>query len=227
MDTITTSFLVALVVIGIAYMYFSKTATVPSSSVTIQSPITDGKKTFQSNTALPRSLNQNEGATFSYTAWIRIDDFTYKYGTPKVIFSKGAADLSSMCPAVFVDGTSNSLIVKLDTFGGTEVVPISNIPAKKWVHFGLAVDQDSVDVYINGILHTHHTISQLPKQNNGNVHVGLNGGFEGKIAELQYYSYLISPVQIKATMSSPPKADPADANAPVPPYFDITWWTGR
>lgn len=227
MDTIATSFLVAVVIIGIAYVYFSRTSAVPSSSVTIQSPIADGKKTFQSSTALPRSLNQKEGATFSYTAWIRIDDFTYKYGTPKVIFSKGASDLSSMCPAVFVDGTSNSLIVKLDTFGGTEVIPISNIPAKKWLHFGLAVDQDSVDVYINGILHTHHSISQLPKQNNGTVHIGLNGGFEGKIAELQYYSYFMSPDQIKSTMSNPPKPDPSDSNAPVPPYFDITWWTGR
>lgn len=227
MDTIVTSFLVAVVVIGIAYLYFSRTAAAPASSITIQSPIADGKKTIQSSVGVPRSLNQKEGATFSYTAWIRIDDFTYKYGTPKVIFSKGAQDLSSMCPAVFVDGTSNSLIIKLDTFGGTEVIPISNIPAKKWLHFGLAVDQDSVDVYINGTLHTHHSISQLPKQNNSTVHIGLNGGFDGKIADLQYYSYFMSPDQIRATMSSPPKADPSDMNAPVPPYFDITWWTGR
>lgn len=227
MDTAITSFLVAIVVIGIAYIYLSQSASVPTSSVTIQSPIADGKTSFQSNTALPRSLNQKEGVTFSYTCWIRIDDFTYKYGTPKVVFTKGATDLSTMCPAVFIDGTSNSLLVKLDTFGGTEVIPISNIPAKKWLHFGLAVDQDSVDVYINGVLHTHHSISHLPKQNNGSVHIGVNGGFEGKIADLQYYSYLMNPQQIKNSMSNPPKADPSDANAPVPPYFDITWWTGR
>lgn len=227
MDTAVTSFIVAIIVIGIVYLYLSQTASIPTSSVTIQSSITDGKTSFQSNTALPRSLNQKEGVTFSYTCWVRIDDFAYKYGTPKVVFTKGSTDLSTMCPAVFIDGTSNSLIVKLDTYGGTEVIPISNIPAKKWLHFALAIDQDSVDIYVNGILHTHHSISHLPKQNNESVHIGVNGGFEGKIADLQYYSYFINPQQVKSSMANPPKSDPSDVNAPVPPYFDITWWTGR
>lgn len=223
MDTIVSSFLVAVVVVAIAYFYFSRAQSTTTSSVSIQTPVSDGKTGVYNNAVLPRSLNQKEGATFSYTAWIRIDDFTYKYGTPKVIFNKGSQDLSTMCPAVFVDGTSNSLIVKLDTFAGTEVIPIPNIPAKKWLHLALAVDQDSVDIYINGILHTHHTISQLPKQNNGTIQIGLNGGFEGKIADLQYYSYFMSPDQVKTTMGTPSNSD----NSPVPPYFDITWWTGR
>jgi hypothetical protein len=225
MDSIAISFVVAVAVIVAAYFYFARTASTPSSSVSIQSVIADGKRAFNSSVALPPSLNQKQGAVFSYTSWIRIDDFAYKYGQPKLVFTKGPADLSSMCPGVFVDGNSNTLLVKLDTFGGQEVIPISNIPAKKWLHFALTVDQDSVDVYINGILHTHHTLTQLPKQNHGVVHTGLNGGFEGKIANLQYYSYLLTPSQVTASMGTAPQPDPNDGNAPLPPYFDISWWT--
>jgi hypothetical protein len=28
-------------------------------------------------------------------------------------------------------------------------------------------------------------------------------------------------------MKNPPQADPSDSNAPLPPYFDISWWIGR
>jgi hypothetical protein len=227
MDTIATSFLVAAVVLAVAYVYFSRTAAVPASSVAIQGVISDGKRAFSSTVALPPSLNQKEGLAFSYTAWVRVDDFAYKYGHPKVVFVKGAEDLSSACPAVMIDGTSNSFIIKLDTFGGQEVVPVGNIPAKKWLHLAITVDQDSVDVYVNGVLHTHHSLSQLPKQNRGAVHTGAGGGFEGKIAGLQYYSYLLTPAQVAASMGSPPQPDPNDVGAPLPPYFDTTWWTGR
>lgn len=227
MDAVAISFVVAVVVVAAAYFYFSRTASSPVSSVSIQDVIADGKRAFDSSVVLPRSSNQKEGLTFSYTSWIRIDDFAYKYGQPKVIFTKGSADLTSMCPALFVDGNTNTLLVKIDTFGSTEVIPIPNIPAKKWLHFGLTVSQDSVDVYINGILHTHHTLAQLPKQNSGVVHTGLNGGFEGKIANLQYYSYLMTPSQIAATMGTAPQPDPNESSPTLPPYFDISWWTGR
>jgi hypothetical protein len=224
MDVVISA-IVAVAVLGLAYWYFSQTNFSPYT--TIQSTIEDGKKTFHSKKALPRSLDQKEGMAFSYTCWIKIDDFAYRYGQPKVIFTKGSEDLKTMCPALLIDANTNSLIVKVDTFGATEVIPIPNIPAKKWLHFGLTVAQDSVDVYINGILHTHHTLAQLPKQNSGVVHTGLNGGFEGKIADLQYYSYLMTPAQIAASMGTAPQPDPTESSPTLPPYFDISWWTGR
>ena len=213
------SFAVALIVVAAAFWYFSRGASMPSSSVAVQTPITDGKHSVSSPYSLPRSLNQDKGIEFSYTCWIKIDDFAYRYGQKKVIFSKGPEDLSSECPALLVDSLTNSLLVELDTFGAREVIPISNIPAKKWIHVGIVVGQDAVDVYINGELKTHHSLSQMPKQNNGTVHMGVGGGFEGKMAGLQYYTYLLTPDTIRSVMGSPPKSDPTDANAPTPPYF--------
>lgn len=220
---ITVSVFVAVVVIVVAYFFFSRSA--PSSYVTVQSPITDGKSSVTSPYSLPLSQNQDKGIEFSYTCWVKIDDFAYRYGQKKVIFTKGPEDLSSVCPALLVDSLSNSLLVEIDTFGAREVIPISNIPAKKWIHVGIVVGQDAADVYINGTLKTHHSLSQLPKQNSGTVHIGVGGGFDGKLAGLQYYTYLLSPDTIRSTMGSPPKSDPTDQNAPTPPYFASSWWT--
>ena len=167
--TIVISILVAGLVVAGAYWYFSGVPSASSTAV-IQSAIQDGKKPIQSKQLMPRTLNQKEGLTFSYTCWLKIDDFAYRYGQPKVVFVKGTEDLKSACPALLVDGNSNSLLVKVDTFGGQETISIPNIPAKKWMHIAIAVDQDSVDVYVNGTLYTHHTIMQVPKQNSMPVH---------------------------------------------------------
>jgi hypothetical protein len=219
------SIAVAIAVVVGAYFFFSSSATTPTTYTSIQDRAEDGRKSFRSNKALPRSKDQSQGLTFSYTCWVRIDDFAYRYGQPKVIFTKGSEDLKTMCPALMVDANTNSLLVKLDTFGDTETIPIANIPAKKWLHVAIAVDQDAVNVYINGNLYIRHSLSQMPKQNNSTVSTGVGGGFDGKLASLQYYSYLMGPEEVKASMSNAP---PPDQTAEIlPPYFDMSWWTSR
>jgi hypothetical protein len=216
------------ILVFIVFSSLRETFTFASPGQTvIQSTILDGKSTFDSNVALPVSLNQDQGMTFSYSCWVRIDNFAYRPGVQKVIFTKGPPDLSSSCPSLLIDGNTNTLLVKLDTYGATEIVPISNIPAKKWIHVAIVVEQKSVDVYINGVLHTHHSIIQVPRQNSGTVHTGINGGFEGKLANLIYYNYFLKPSDIPPLMSNPPQADPSDSTASMPPYFDISWWIGR
>jgi hypothetical protein len=90
------------------------------------------------------------------------------------------------------------------------------------------VDQDSVDIYINGTLKIHQSLTHLPRQNSGTVHVGVGGGFDGKIADLQYYNYFLTASQVQSIMGTLP--DPATEDtrdAPTPPYFDITWWMNK
>ena len=217
--------LVALVAIYVlSSMRDSFTLAAPGQTV-IQGSIVDGKSGIDSNIELPASLNQDKGLTFAYSCWVRIDNFAYQPGKPKVIFTKGPTDLSSMCPALMIDGNTNSLLVKLDTFGATEVVAIPNIPAKKWMHIAIVVDQKAMDIYVNGILHTHHSIAQVPRQNSGTVHTGVDSGFEGKLAGLTYYNYFLKPTDIPGLMSSRPQAETEIGT--LPPYFDISWWIGR
>lgn len=226
METVVISAVVALVVIGVVYWILKQNT--PASSLSIHSTIEDGKKTFTSTKDLPRSLDQKEGMAFSYTCWIKIDDFAYRYGQPKVIFTKGSEDLKTMCPALLVDSNTNSLLVKLDTFGGIETIPIGNIPAKKWLHIALAIDQEAIDIYVNGNLYLHHSLMQVPKQNNSTVSTGIAGGFDGKLSNLEYYSYFLKPEDVQAAMASTPQPDPSEKGIGIlPPYFDMSWWAGR
>lgn len=214
--------IVTVVIVAGAYLYFKPKETQAGDNTIIGKSV-DATKTIASKD-LPKSYNQDKGITFSYTGWLLFEDFTYRLGTPKVIFVKGPEDMSSMCPGVFLDSNTNSILVKIDTFGAQEVISVPNIPAKKWVHFGLVVDQDSVDVYINGVLHTHHTLAQLPRQNPSPVRIGLGGGFKGQVSNLNYYNYFLTPAQVKGNMAVEPHLNQDDVPA-KPPYSDISWWT--
>jgi len=213
--------IVTLITIYVVYSFVTA-APVSNGVISIVGPIADGRKQFDSSVQIPKSFNQTQGLTFSYACWVKINDFSYRYGAPKVIFTKGPIDLSVMCPALFLDASSNSLIVKIDTFGGTEVIPIGNIPAQKWIHVAIAVSQESVDIYVDGNLYIHHSLSQIPKQNSETVHTTIAGGFDGSIAGLTHYNYLLTPESIAPIMASAPVA--SQDTTVVPPYHDQSFW---
>ena len=168
--------------------------------------------------ALPRSYNQPEGLTYSYSCWLLVKDFTKGYGERRRIFSKGDS------PGLYIDSTSNSFVVAIDTYGSTETILIPNIPAMKWIHFAMVVDQHSVDIYINGILRKHHTLGQLPQLNDTAVAIGSN--WDGVIARLTYYSRSLNHIEIKNMMKEKLPSDLQRQAAP-PNYFDISWYIGR
>lgn len=176
----------------------------------------DTQQTFPG--LLPRAFNQPEGITYSYAGWLLVKDFTTGYGTKRRIFSKDDA------PGLYLDTTSNALMLSVKTFGSTETILISNIPALKWIHFAIVVDQHSVDVYINGILKQHHTLGQLPQQNDALVSAG--PGWNGVLARLYYYSRSLNHLEIKALAKEALPSD-LERKPSGPQYFDISWYIGR
>jgi hypothetical protein len=167
---------------------------------------------------LPLSYNQPEGLTYSYACWVLVKNFTTGYGNRRRIFSREDA------PSLYIDSTSNSLSVTVDTFGAKETILIPNIPAEKWIHFALVVDQHAVDVYINGTLRQHQTLAQLPKQKDVGVIMG--PGWDGVLARLSYWARSLQPDEIRR-MSEAPVPDDLNRKPAAPQYFDITWYIGR
>jgi hypothetical protein len=225
MDTFTIiGSVIAFILVGLILWRVFGNPTKTTDAIDILTGSISGKesKTIDGN-KLSRSFNQKEGATFTYTGWILVKDFTYNYGQKRLIFTKGD------CPGMYLDTTSNSLLVVIKTFADTpETILISNLPSNKWVHFALVVDQDSVDIYINGVVRQHHTLLQLPKQNEKGVLLGSTGrvGWDGVLAELQYTPRSLSAGEVAALTANVPKND-----LTVPPsgpqYFDLSWYIGR
>ena len=167
-----------------------------------------------------RSFNQPDGAVFTYVTWITVNDFTFNYGLQRAIFSK------NNCPGVYLDSTSNALLVKINTYGGgMESILIPNIPAQKWIHIAVEVNQYSLSVFINGILRQTHTLSQLPLQNKDSLVVGSSdAGWDGMITGLTYYSRILKPDEIEKLAAQEPSS--AGIVPTMPPYSDLGWYIG-
>lgn len=214
-----TATVVSAILIGAIVLYLFFGAEADKSGAIVLIPGSQRGDIERSNTVqLPKSFNQPQGLTFSYSTWVLIKDFTTGYGNKRRIFSKGD------CPGLHIDSTSNAFIVSVDTFGAKETILIPNIPAMKWMHIAIIVDQTSVDVYINGTLRQHHTLAQLPKQNDEVVTQG--PGWNGVISRLKYYPRALNHVEIKE-MSQEPVPDDLQGKISGPQYFDISWYIGR
>jgi hypothetical protein len=208
-----------VLLVGILFWWFRSYGHGDKSKTSIQIPNISGKTEVNSGISLPLSFNQPEGAVFSYAGWFLVNDYTYNYGVKRRIFSKGD------CPGLYIDSTSNSLLVAIQTYGATETILISNIPAQKWVHFALTVNQYAVDISINGVPRQHHTLTQLPNQNDSPVVMGGNGsdGWDGTLSGLVYYNRAITTTEIDALVTKvPPSPYPSPTN---PTYFGVKWYT--
>lgn len=203
--------------IGLTVLWYTSTETDVTDGIPLligsRSGLTEDTRSY----VTPRSFNQPEGAVFTYTTWVLVNDFTLGFNTLRRIFSKGD------CPGLYIN-ESNSLLVKVDTFGNVQNIVIPNIPASKWLHIAIVVDQRSVDVYVNGILRKHQELTQLPEQNNANVITG--PGWDGVIGNLVYYTRALSTSEIQLLAS---KAPPDDLRTKVGSgnYFDKSWYMGR
>jgi Concanavalin A-like lectin/glucanases superfamily len=207
--------LLFILVIVVLYMLTNANKT---DEVVILSSSQRGDTTTTYTTPLPRSFNQPEGAVYSYSGWILVNDFTTGYGKQRNVLTKENA------PSISLDATSNSLIFGIQTYGSLETILVSNLSAAKWIHFAIVVNQQSVDVYINGTLKQHHTLGQLPKQNDMPITIGSN--WNGVIGRVSYWPRELSAreVQSQASQTPPPDLHPSPAS---PQYFDITWYIGR
>lgn len=208
--------IIGLVVVLVMYLAFFKSGS-PAKYNIVDGSIPGDKEQLY-GLSLPRSFNEPEGAVFSYSGWVLVNDFTTGYGQKRRIFSRGDA------PGLYIDSTSNSLEVAVKTYGATETILIQNIPALKWIHVAIVVDQYSVDIYINGMLRQHHTLSQLPDQNDEPIKAG--PGWNGVLGNLSYYPRKLTNAEVRQLASEKP---PSDLRRPTssPQYFDITWYTGR
>ena len=210
---------VVLGVAGLVYFFFTwKPSKYDDDRIVLFENSIAGDTQLAYPGALPKSLNQPQGLTYSYSAWILVKDFTVGYGTKRRIFSKEDA------PGVYLDSTSNALLVAVKTFNTTETILIPNISAMKWIHFAMVVDQQAVDIYINGILRQHHTLGQLPQQNDAVVTAG--PGWDGVLARLYYYPRSITHIEVKKLVKETPPDD-LERKSSGPQYFDMTWYIGR
>ena len=106
-------------------------------------------------------------------------------------------------------------------YGDTNTsVVIDNMPIKKWVHLAIRLQNQILDVYVNGVLSKRVILNNVPKQNYSDVYVGQNGGFSGKLSSLRYYSSALNVFEINSIVRKGPNLTVKDGN--LKPIISLT-----
>lgn len=191
-----------------------------NSLVIPQNPSEEGSIT------LYRSHNQDKGMEFSYSFWMMVDNFTYKSGEWKHIFHKGNnTGYPNRAPGVYLHPDKNIMRVYMNSYEDIlDYVDIENIPLRKWMCVAICLNQNNLDVYINGQLRKRHKLNGLARQNFGDVWINLFGGFEGYMSNFRYYRHALNYKEIESIVRGGPSKDACAGSGEMPPYLDDNWW---
>jgi len=191
-----------------------------------------------------RSNNESNGVEFTWAVSLYIKDSdTTNTPTYSHVFSKGSVPtftVSSVdsrnkittinqAPGLYLKNNDNSMVVKMDTFNGTDEIVINNIPHNKWLNVVIRCKNTLLDVYINGQIANSKTLSGVPKQNYGNVYASSSGGFAGSMSNLWYYKHALTINEIQALMKHSVNLELTNASGTVnstkTDYLGFSWFT--
>lgn len=208
--------------------------------------VTQDPKISDSVTIL-RSNNQKTGIEFTWCVWLNIS--MINTGTENAyqhIFNKGDNNYGSNGVAQINNGpgmylkTSNdpTLRVVMNTVSPTnpvQTVDINNIPLKKWFHVILRMQNNLMDVYINGVVTQRVTFPYVPKQNYQDVYVcqnnGISTGFSGNLSDLRYYDRALNIFAITNIVSAGPNLTTSGLSSATAnygsTYLSSMWYTNK
>jgi hypothetical protein len=182
-----------------------------------------------------RSVNAPDGLEFTWSIWIFINNLGNESNPRyKHIFHKGddstadnGLNFPNNSPGLYLSPNSNELTLIMNTFNViNEEVIIDDIPINKWVNVIIRCSNVNLDVYINGTISKSVKLSGVPKQNYGDVFLGMNGGFDGYTSNLWYYDYALGTAEIQRLVRNGPNTnmDNSAMNVKNPDYLSLRWY---
>lgn len=146
---------------------------------------------------LPASNNSNN---YTYSTWIYINDWNYRYGEKKVILSRMDGS-NQPSPSLTLDGMQNNLVISVacypTTSSSSPVIHncnVNNIPIQRWVNIIISLNGRTLDVYINGKLTRTCVLPGIAKVTaTAPIVITPNGGFSGWTSETNYRVNTITP----------------------------------
>ena len=147
---------------------------------------------------------------FSFSIWIYINSWEYRYGDEKVIFKRLTKEANpndnnptGVSPQLSLAATTNDLSITMGVFDptGTKAAPsaadnwvIHNIPIQKWCNIIVSTNNKAVDTYIDGKLVNTHVLDGVPKMDKeGNIYLTPDGGFSGEHSKFRYMARGVNP----------------------------------
>jgi len=156
-------------------------------------------------------VNQPTGSRPEYMHIFNVGNNTYDATTGLATVNNGPGMYLQLVPspvnnAATATGQSGmlSLHIVMDTESVADVntsntyIDINDVPYNKWFHVALRVENMVMDVYINGLVTQRLSFQNTPKQNYNDIYINQNGGFDGNLSNLQYYSRALNVFDINS-----------------------------
>ena len=143
------------------------------------------------STSLPAGASVN----YAYSIWFYIDDWSYRYGSEKIIFCRGNKKLM---PGVILSPIENDIVIRLAMTGTHELFScrIQNIPIQKWTNLIVTLNNRSLDTYINGkLVKTCVLPEPAHVDDTADVYLTPLGGFSGYTSRFNYWNDTVNPQQ--------------------------------
>ena len=185
---------IVVIILYLVYIYVFKDGT--------SSTLYSGGNAKNGVTIKATKLPGNKAAAdYTYSIWIYINSWQYRYGYQKVIYRRKGKGGATVCPEVSLGAATNDLAITMaimDKSGGGIVQgkswTVNNIPIQKWCNIIVTTNGRSVDTYIDGKLVNTHVLSGVPAiAENAPVMLTPDGGFSGETSKFRYIARTISP----------------------------------
>lgn len=142
----------------------------------------------------PKSDNE---INFYYQMNLYLPDYLRNLGQYKNIFMKGT-NPALACPAVyFAPNTNNIIIIIYCDNNEYDMVTLENIPLRRWFNFSFYVNNQNLEIYMNGELVKSSVLRANPVTNNNFVTLSHGLGFDGMLNNFLYSNTKMSPLDIK------------------------------
>jgi hypothetical protein len=163
------------------------------------SGLTDAKKVTKISAD---DLEQSNASNFAYSVWFYIDDWSYRYGEPKIVLGRLDADLKPS-PSIVLGAIENNVKIETTVYpsaqsdsGSTHTCNVANVPIQRWVNLIVSLYGRTLDVYIDGKLVRTCVLPGVAKiANNAPVYITPLGGFSGYTSNVHYYGDALNPQQ--------------------------------
>lgn len=143
----------------------------------------------------PTSLPAGASVNYSYSVWIYIDDWSYRYGSEKIVFCRGNKKLM---PGVILSPIENNLTIRMAMTGTDEMFScnVKDIPIQKWTNLIVSLNNRSLDTYINGkLVKTCVLPSPAYVDDTTSIYLTPLSGFSGFTSRFNYWNDTINPQQ--------------------------------
>lgn len=212
---------------------------------------------------IQRSDNKPAGIEFTWSVWLNVSappaadvyQHVFHKGDKKISSDPTSGDYNNS-PGVYLYrpsvSTANSstsdvtdnlhIIILMSSFDTTKKlyeIDIDNIPLKKWVHLAVRMENNIMDVYVNGTISQRTIFSNtVPRQNYGSIYVcqpvGTSGtaGFSGYLSDLRYFSSALNVFAISSITAAGPNLKASKligsgtANSGTS-YLSSTWFSSK